>query len=96
MYTIQTINYKNTTKSGHVVLYMYVRCNETGKKFQVKGHSEVDSTFFKPKKTVVRFDRGQIDSQDRLVRGLIVSYHSGGVSIHARIRRYEIGQVLFE
>lgn len=72
MYTIQTINYKNTTKSGHVVLYMYVRCNETGKKFQVKGHSEVDSTFFKPKKTVVRFDRDQIDSQDRLVRGLIV------------------------
>jgi hypothetical protein len=72
MYTIQTINYKNTTKSGYVVLYMYVRCNETGKKFQVKGHSEVESTFFKPKKTVVRFDRDQIDSQDRLVRGLIV------------------------
>ena len=72
MYTIHTINYKNTTKCGYVVLYLYVRCNETGDKFQVKGHSEVDSTLFKPKKTVVRFDRKQIDSQDRLVRGLIV------------------------
>ena len=72
MYTIHTINYKNTTKCGYVVLYLYVRCNETGEKFQVKGHSEVESTFFKPKKTVVRFDRKQIDSQNRLVRGLIV------------------------
>ena len=72
MYTIQTINYKNTTKYGYVVLYMYVRCNETGEKFQVKGNAEVDSAFFKPKKTVVRFDRKQIDSKDNLVRGLIV------------------------